>query len=726
MQRRDSQLKNKKKNSIWIKINNNYFHKRFPDITKAMVIFLSFAIYFSLTSIQLGFSDGIAFNPIATNLSNNSGFSQDPQITAVGSNVYVVWKDFSFGSGDILFEASTDNGTSFSSVINVSNSVDLSELPSIAASGTNVFLTWIEFNSTDGTNEIFFDKSTDNGANFDGAINLSNSIDDSSSPQIVASGSNVYVVWTELDSGPGGLEIFTRSSQDDGTSFRDTINLSDNAGGSTEPQIAASGSNVYVTWSDSTFGSGDTLFKASTDNGISFGNLSNLSDNAGSSSRPQIAEYGSNVYVVWIDTSVGSADILFNTGKLVPTEINFDNSEYKLSNSANVSVTDIGSNLDSNSVDSISVNMTSTSDTLGINIIFSETGTNTGIFEGQCNFTTGLSFPGNLHASAGDIITASFGEQTGIASIFSRTVTFNRPIFTLSENAIVTVTDPNSNLDPATKEEISITITSSTDSVGIPLKLTETGPDSGTFTNQALIFMTGDDQIPIGRIVTVSQQEPAGGLDFNNVVDTISVAVNSTSDQTGLNPFILTETGPNTGIFERKIIFTSENTGSNSLHVSAGNVVGVTYKGETSKGLVIPNSNSALGAIQSSVGDTITASFGGTRGTAEIGLGSGGGGSGGGLLRPGFVLDFISTEGGVGDSSPPSFTFRGSSITTTTDLSEIILPSNDSSIEFPFSINGNGFALNSYSNKILPNQIFTGDHTSLKLILNDASGVHHV
>ncbi|HSB57196.1 MAG TPA: hypothetical protein VLD38_05270, partial [Nitrosopumilaceae archaeon] len=47
-------------------------------------------------------------------------------------------------------------------------------------------------------------------------------------------------------------------------------------------------------------------------------------------------------------------------------------------------------------------------------------------------------------------------------------------------------------------------------------------------------------------------------------------------------------------------------------------------------------------------------------------------------------------------------------------------------IEFPFSINGNGFALNSYSNKILPNQIFTGDHTSLKLILNDASGVHHV
>ena len=38
-----------------------------------------------------------------TNLSNNTGFSSNPQITTFGSNVYVVWRDNSSGSDDIYF-----------------------------------------------------------------------------------------------------------------------------------------------------------------------------------------------------------------------------------------------------------------------------------------------------------------------------------------------------------------------------------------------------------------------------------------------------------------------------------------------------------------------------------------------------------------------------------------------------------------------------------------------
>ena len=70
------------------------------------------------------------------------------------------------------------------------------------------------------------------------------------------------------------------------------INLSNNAGFSIEPQIAASGNNVYVTWEDTTpAGSNlDIFFAASNNNGTSFGTPINLSNNTGFSQIPQIAE----------------------------------------------------------------------------------------------------------------------------------------------------------------------------------------------------------------------------------------------------------------------------------------------------------------------------------------------------------------------------------------------------------------------------------------------------
>ena len=69
-------------------------------------------------------------------------------------------------------------------------------------------------------------------------------------------------------------------------------------------QIATSGNNVYVTWQDDTpAGNSDIFFAASNNNGTSFGTPINLSNNAGVSSFPQIATSGNNVYVTWDDNT---------------------------------------------------------------------------------------------------------------------------------------------------------------------------------------------------------------------------------------------------------------------------------------------------------------------------------------------------------------------------------------------------------------------------------------
>ena len=263
------------------------------------------------------------------NVSNNTGFSQNPQIATSGNNVYVTWEDTTPGNLDIFFAASNNNGVSFGTPINLSNNTGFSFNPQIAAVGNNVYVTWQDSTTAGSNFDIFFASSNNNGVSFGTPINLSNNTGPSSNPQIAVSGNNVYVTW--FDDTPGNRDIFFAVSNNNGVSFGTPINLSNNTGGSSNPQIAASGNNVYVTWHDDTpaGSNGDIFFASSNNNGVSFGTPINLSNNTGNSSNPQIAISGNNVYVTWFDDTPGNRDIFFavsnNNGTSFGTPINLSN-----------------------------------------------------------------------------------------------------------------------------------------------------------------------------------------------------------------------------------------------------------------------------------------------------------------------------------------------------------------------------------------------------------------
>lgn len=80
-----------------------------------------------------------------------------------------------------------------------------------------------------------------------------------------------------------------KRSTDGGANFGSTENLSNNAGFSAAPAVAASGNNVYVVWHDDTPGNFEILYKKSTEGGANFGATVNLSNNAGGSSNADIA-----------------------------------------------------------------------------------------------------------------------------------------------------------------------------------------------------------------------------------------------------------------------------------------------------------------------------------------------------------------------------------------------------------------------------------------------------
>jgi hypothetical protein len=65
-----------------------------------------------------------------------------------------------------------------------------------------------------------------------------------------------------------------------------------------------------------------------------------------------------------------------------------------------------------------------------------------------------------------------------------------------------------------------------------------------------------------------------------NAVNTIQTRINSTSDQTGI-PITLTETGPNTGVFEGKFSFTTQPSSAETgaIKVASGDDIGINYTG---------------------------------------------------------------------------------------------------------------------------------------------------
>ena len=284
------------------------------SIITAIIILFVFIDY-TLSSSQPTY--GQSFGNL-TNLSNNTGFSSNPQITTFGSNVYVVWRDNSSGNYDIYFSSSVDNGTTFNGIENLSNNDGRSDEPQIAAVGVNVYVVWRDNSS--GKDQIYFKRSSDTGNSFNTTENLSNSNGSSTDPQITATGNNAYIIWSDTTTGNG--DIYFKSSTDNGTSFSFPKNLSTNLDGpALFPQVEAMGNNVYVVWQDETPDKGRIRFRASNDNGNDFSITRVLSQkNEVNANSPQLSVSERAIYVVWEDNSRSgnnsskNFDLLFRVG----------------------------------------------------------------------------------------------------------------------------------------------------------------------------------------------------------------------------------------------------------------------------------------------------------------------------------------------------------------------------------------------------------------------------
>lgn len=245
-----------------------------------------YEVYFSRSGDR-----GKSFEP-PVNLSNTTGRSSTPSVAASGSKVYVAWSDYTPENYGIYLRRSTDNGKSFEPLITLSNNSAYSQLPRMVTSDETVYLVWTD--DSLGNSQTFFSKS-DDGLQFSHPVNISNSIDNAKLTNIVADSNNLYVVWYEEND---LSNVFFRKSNDKGNNFEPSIRLSDSEV-AYDPQLHSSGNNVYVIWNDSTEGNIGMFFRKSTNSGSSFDDRILISNNTDSSFTQRMIASSNSTYVVW-------------------------------------------------------------------------------------------------------------------------------------------------------------------------------------------------------------------------------------------------------------------------------------------------------------------------------------------------------------------------------------------------------------------------------------------
>lgn len=98
-----------------------------------------------------------------TNITNNTLDSVYAQIAAVENTVYLVWQESindksNKNNYDIFFIKSEDNGNTFSKPLNLSNNTGFSEHPQIAVANNHIYVVWEDI--TSGNHEILFIRGT--------------------------------------------------------------------------------------------------------------------------------------------------------------------------------------------------------------------------------------------------------------------------------------------------------------------------------------------------------------------------------------------------------------------------------------------------------------------------------------------------------------------------------------------------------------------------------------
>jgi len=246
-----------------------------------------------------------------TQIAFRGGNAEYPSLTAGGNDVHAAWgNNWVNGSNmyyGVMYRGSTNGGTSWGPELRLADSTARPPYPSVAVSGSTVHVAWKDHR--DGNDEIYYRRSTDRGTTWMPEVRLTHDTAESFIPAVAAFGSVVHVVWEDDRAGNGDI-FYCRSSDDGATWGPDTALINDLAW-QYSPSVAASGVNVHIVWVDGRVYPDAVYYKHSSDKGLTWEPDTRLTFSTRGVYNPSTAVWGTKVHVVWYDWRDDNPEIYY-------------------------------------------------------------------------------------------------------------------------------------------------------------------------------------------------------------------------------------------------------------------------------------------------------------------------------------------------------------------------------------------------------------------------------
>jgi hypothetical protein len=267
-------------------------------------------VFLLTVTVAIGFAQwGPDHKLSTTDSSAQLNENMGPNLVTSGDTVHVLWCDNQNRGNAVYYKRSVDGGTTWGADTRLSAVPGHSDFPSIAISGSTLHVVFRDNRS--GSNVSYYKRSLDGGNTWGPDVFL-----DAAYwwPSVAAEGSKVYVALNDtiIRNDTSNSEVYFMRSVDNGANWGQITQISNAAGRSEDPAIAACSGYVHMAWNDTRTGIMQTWYRRSADSGVTWGPETQVSNSTGSipfAYSPMIGLYGHDVYIPWEDRRSGDFDI---------------------------------------------------------------------------------------------------------------------------------------------------------------------------------------------------------------------------------------------------------------------------------------------------------------------------------------------------------------------------------------------------------------------------------
>ena len=231
--------------------------------------------------------------------------------------IHLVWHDNTPGNFEIYYKQSQDGGNTWIGQKRLTWNSGWSEWPAIAVGPVgNVHVLWKD--ETPGEETIFYKSSTNYGSTWGATKRLTWVGQGYSRPTVVVDSSGIAHVVYESYNVPynGNEELFYKRTSDNGATWSGYKRLTWNSGTSFHADIIADHNDVlYLVWADYSSGDTEIYYRNSTNGGGIWSSTERLTWEKNEPFVPRLSyDSNNNLHLVWYDFYHGNFEIYYRKG----------------------------------------------------------------------------------------------------------------------------------------------------------------------------------------------------------------------------------------------------------------------------------------------------------------------------------------------------------------------------------------------------------------------------